>query len=958
METLSRLVLTFLLNAVWQVTLVAGVATACARLLRRAPARDLHAIWVTALALGALLPLSSLPGSWAPAVPPARNAVIIATIQPEVVPSPPHLLSAPLASAAAPQRSHRFLNKDLFRHRSHSITLAPLYAYAALSFYVLSLLCHLTRLGRAWWKTRQLRRAARLRDLPEGMALLVAQCRSALGLSNITILCSSQAPGPAAMGIRRPVIILPEALFQAWRSGELTATVADHGQDGRATYRTSHSVDLTAVLCHEMSHIRRHDYLLNLICEFIFLPLAFHPAAWLMKRRIDEARELACDEAAAGRMLSASAYAHSLLSLARAMSALTWLPRPRYTLGVFDANILEERIMRLLEKTPRLCARRAKLLLGGAALTLALAALAACAFSFTAQENAKVQQASVNSVDFSGRWELDKAKSNLPSPAPENLVQVIDRRGSELKITSTSKDWNVNKPIAVTLFAMMMPELSITADSRESVQPYGPGQFRSKSRWEGGKLITVWTLERDSQVMVTGQWVRRLSNDGKTQTVEITAHDPTRNLDGEAKAVFVKGDNEIMPGGPLGGVVGGVEGGVIGGVTADGPAGGAVGGVKGGVIGGVPAQGEKLTAGLSGPVPDPSGAQAPNVIISPELKLEQRVDPVYPPLAKLARVQGSVVLGATVGADGSVWDLKVESGHPLLVKAALEAVQQWKFAASPQLPATTTITFQFRLPKDEAGGGVVAGVPTQEEKGTAGIAGTVSDPSGARVPNAVVSIDDGSRFAKTTATNDAGQFSFSGLTSGSYELKVVRDGFAPFQQNFVRVNGTVRDSGPPSGGQATLIIPVGSAEYQGDAYALGPGATLSRVDIVLEPSGIMQSMDVTAKAPPGVLEKRHAAVPKRIRVGGQVEASKLVTSEQPVYPESTRSRGAEGTVVLEAVISMDGAPLSLQVLKSPDPELSEAALTAVRQWRYKPTLLNGEPIEVLTTITINFRLEE
>jgi TonB family protein len=867
------------------------------------------------------------------------------------------------------------------------------------------------------------------------MASLVAQCRTALGLKNVSILCSSQAPGPVAMGFRRSVIILPEELFQASPSG-----------------------DLTAALCHEMAHIRRHDYLLNLICEFILLPVAFHPAAWLVKRRIDESRELACDEAAAGRLVSVSAYARSLLSLARTMSALTSLSRPRYTMGVFDADILEERIMRLLEKRPRLRARRARLLLGGAALALTLAGLAACAFSFTAQENATAQalaaQASNPSADFSGRWELDKAKSDLPSPAPDNLVQVIEQRGSDLKISTTSKDWNTDKPIAVTLFALMMPELAITTDNRESVQPYGPGQMRAKSHWEDSRLITDWTLEREGQVMVTGQWVRHLSKDGKTQTVEITAHDPNRHLDGEAKAVFVKAESATMPGGPAGGVVGGVKGGVVGGTV----------GVVGGVVGGVPTEGEQETMGLSGTVSDRSGARVPNAIVAidgdagfkkmaatneagefsftglpdgryelqvvhdglalfqqalvlshgsvrssggplggrlklglpegpaeyqgkahalgpgaaspridmvlepspagtvsaasgaqaasltgvPELKLERRVEPVYPPLAKQAGIEGNVVLDVTVDADGTVSNIKVDSGPPVLVMAALEAVQQWKYAASPELPATITVTLPFRLPKGEAGGGVagikggvtggvIGGVPTQQGKKTWGLSGTVSDPSGARVPNAIISLHCDSGAKKTVATSDAGEFSFTEIPLGSCEWKAFHDGFEV--------------------SKGTWVVHKNSAEYQGGSYTLGPGATSPRLDIVLELSSATQSMVVTAKAPPQVVEKRHAAAPKRIRVGGQVQETKVLTKVPPKYPETAQARGVEGVVLIEAVISIEGVPLSLHVLESPDPELSEAALAAVRQWRYQPTLLNGEPIEVVTTISIAFRLE-
>jgi hypothetical protein len=321
------------------------------------------------------------------------------------------------------------------------------------------------------------------------------------------------------VGFFKPVIILPETLLQATPSEELTSA-----------------------LCHEMAHVRRRDYLLNLICEFFFLPLAFHPSAWLLKRRIDETRELACDEAAAGRLLTPTAYARSLVSLAQSIAPLASALRPRYTLGVFDANILEERIMRLLDNRPQVSQRRGRLLLGGATLALALAALAAGAFSLSAVANPKA--AGDPRTDFSGRWELDRSHSDLPSPAPENLVEVIDQHGSDLKVTSTSKDWNTSKPIAVSLFALLLPEFSTTTDNKESIQPFGPGQIRSKTSWQGSDLVTDWTLERNGQVAVTGRWVRRLSEDGNTQTVEISAHDPVHNLDGQAKAVFVRRDED------------------------------------------------------------------------------------------------------------------------------------------------------------------------------------------------------------------------------------------------------------------------------------------------------------------------------------------------------------------------------------------------------------------------------
>ena len=88
-----------------------------------------------------------------------------------------------------------------------------------------------------------------------------------------------------------------------------------------------------------------------------------------------------------------------------------------------------------------------------------------------------------------------------------------------------------------------------------------------------------------------------------------------------------------------------------------------------------------------------------------------------------------------------------------------------------------------------------------------------------------------------------------------------------------------------------------------------------------------------------------------------MEAAKVITKVQPIYPESAKDAGVQGTVLLHAVVGMDGRPLQLQVLNSQiNPDLARAAVEAVSQWRYQPTLLNGEPVEIDTTIQVKFSL--
>ncbi len=97
------------------------------------------------------------------------------------------------------------------------------------------------------------------------------------------------------------------------------------------------------------------------------------------------------------------------------------------------------------------------------------------------------------------------------------------------------------------------------------------------------------------------------------------------------------------------------------------------------------------------------------------------------------------------------------------------------------------------------------------------------------------------------------------------------------------------------------------------------------------------------------------AAPLRIRVGGNVQQASIIHQLQPVYPQIAKTAHIQGTVILHAIIAKDGTVQELQYVSGP-PLLMRAAMDAVRQWRYKPTLLNGEPVEVDTTISVIFTL--
>jgi TonB family protein len=93
------------------------------------------------------------------------------------------------------------------------------------------------------------------------------------------------------------------------------------------------------------------------------------------------------------------------------------------------------------------------------------------------------------------------------------------------------------------------------------------------------------------------------------------------------------------------------------------------------------------------------------------------------------------------------------------------------------------------------------------------------------------------------------------------------------------------------------------------------------------------------------------------RQKADVTPAKLITKTEPKYPDEARRKGVSGTVRVHALISKDGSLSHIKVI-SGDPLLTQAAIDAVQQWRYTPCLLNGTPVEIDTTIDVNFELSK
>ena len=194
---------------------------------------------------------------------------------------------------------------------------------------------------------RALHRAYAIRHAatPSELANVLARCQAAFATRGVRLLRSADVTGPVAL---HRTILLPAGMFAELREDVLAAAVG-----------------------HEMAHIARHDFALKVLYELLYLPLSFHPAAIFIHRGIERSREMACDELVTQRLLDPAVYARSIVTIAG-----TAVPpaQPGYVLGVFDGDILEERIRSLMERRGG-DLRRARIALAGA-----FSAFAVCLF--------------------------------------------------------------------------------------------------------------------------------------------------------------------------------------------------------------------------------------------------------------------------------------------------------------------------------------------------------------------------------------------------------------------------------------------------------------------------------------------------------------------------------------------------------------------------------------------------
>jgi TonB family protein len=306
-------------------------------------------------------------------------------------------------------------------------------------------------------------------------------------------------------------------------------------------------------------------------------------------------------------------------------------------------------------------------------------------------------------------------------------------------------------------------------------------------------------------------------------------------------------------------------------------------------------------------------ADGPGVVVEPGAKILHR-SPVFFPSG--VTTTGTVVVESSVSAKGEVTDARVVSGPEELRNAALSSILNWHFSPDG-LPPTVQTSIRFETaPRASAASTVRASAPPVQSNLTVRV-----------IDMSELSDELADKVRASLPVRVGDQFSNEDLARVRAALKEV-DGHLTI---------AIRTNAP----DAFLTIMLRPSELRG---------------VVGVPGLLMQEGRVVSTPAPADFPAAADGM-QRIRVGGNVESNNLTRKVTPLYPPLAKQARIQGTVRFNALIGADGSVLSLQLVEG-HPLLVPSAQQAVSQWLYKPTLLNGTAVEVVTQIDVNYTLSQ
>jgi beta-lactamase regulating signal transducer with metallopeptidase domain len=343
----------YLTNASWQIPLLAGGAWVFIRAGKFGP-RTQHCIWLVVLALAVGLPLRGVrAGVPAMASTACNNCGADATGIHERKALPPAAIVTQFI-VGGPR-----LATEFFIVPRPTLRLSPVATNWLVGIYFAVFFFGLYQILTSWRHARHLAMDSDPAVLPPQWDALFQDSGRRIGAKLPQLRTSADVRSPVVIGVMHPVLLLPE----------------NFGGN-------SHD-EVQAAFFHELAHVRRHDYLSNLLCRLAALPVAWHPLTHGVQQRIRRTREMVCDDIAARAMQSEIAYAKCLLAMAGRTLDQPDFADAAQAIGLFGDNVLEERIMRLMQEKHNMAMQPKLARIAGGAIAMILAIAIAASFHVT-----------------------------------------------------------------------------------------------------------------------------------------------------------------------------------------------------------------------------------------------------------------------------------------------------------------------------------------------------------------------------------------------------------------------------------------------------------------------------------------------------------------------------------------------------------------------------------------------
>jgi TonB family protein len=712
--------------------------------------------------------------------------------------------------------------------------------------------------------------------------------RRRLGIARaVRLMHSARVQVPTVIGWLRPVVLIPASC--------LTGLSADQ---------------IEAIFCHELAHVRRHDYLVSVFQSVVEALLFYHPAVWWVSKQVRRERECCCDEMAVEVGGDVLTYARALSYLEEHRACV-----PEFVLGA-NGGVLKMRIKRLLGSKEDVAGSPFAALV----VLAVVVAFAGSYFVAVARAQANKPQAALSSGVAAVPTISPAQESASEGSSSGHTLQAIYRGW-----VSEDVVWIITPEGKAAFLGLTNDEErdAFIANFWERRNPT-PGSAVNSFREEHyariayanqhfGANVPGWKTDRGRAYTVNG---KPISIDAHPSAGQYKAPDGTvtymppfevwhySSLRGVGQDVDLKFVDDCQCGkyrlisqqaGPVS----------------------------------IPGAGSGPTAiRRAGPVRVSSGVMAGN--------MENVVNPVYPAEAKAKHVQGVVILHAIISKTGDIENLEVISGPELLRQSAIDAVGRWRYkpyllnGEPTEVETTINVNYTFSAPQSpspmsmpaEGSPPAVVGAPGQT-------IGPVRVSGGVAAGMLILKVDP----VYPQDAKDA-------HVQGAVVLRAI-----------ISKTGTIRDlqvvSGPP---ELTDSAKDAVNQWRYKPYLLNGEPTEVETTITVN-----YSFDDSAMGRGPSPQGNNSGLAVR-KIGGGVSAPLVIHQVPPEYSAEAKAAKFNGIVLVNLIVDEKGMPKNVHVLRGVGNGLDEKAVESVKKYRFRPAREGGKPVPVELNVEVNFQI--